>query len=97
MKLAKDCFFGEEVMVKCTVAGSRELPALLSEELRRLKHALLMLFPQFWRSPHEFNPCGNPVQRLSGKLVSDTELTVVTLKQLHETSLSTVAISCFYL
>ena len=33
VKLAKDSFFGEDIMARCTVAGTRELPALPSEEL----------------------------------------------------------------
>ena len=56
MKLAKDAFFGEEVMARCTVAGERELPGLPTDELQRLKHTIFMLFPEFWNSPQEFEP-----------------------------------------
>lgn len=56
VKLAKESFFGEDVMAMCTVSGNRELPALPTKELQQLKHTLFMLFPQYWRSPHEFEP-----------------------------------------
>ena len=56
LKLAKESFFGEEVMGRCTFAGSRDLPALPSAEKQHLKHLLLSLFPQYWRTPHEFEP-----------------------------------------
>lgn len=55
-KLAREAFFGEDVLVKCTVAGERDWPGLPSEELRQLKHALYMQFPQYWQSPQEFEP-----------------------------------------
>ena len=52
VKLVKDSFFffflGEDLMVECTVAGERELPALPTEELRQPKHALHMRFNQYW-------------------------------------------------
>ena len=55
-KLARESFFGEEVLAKCTVAGDRDLPALPAAELHQLKQTLLMQFPDYWRSPHEFEP-----------------------------------------
>ena len=54
VKLAKDAFFGEEVMARCTVAGERELPGLLTDELQRLKHTIFMLFSEYWNSLQEF-------------------------------------------
>ena len=56
VKLAKDSFFGEDVMVQCTVAGERDLPGLPTDELRKLKDSLFMRFPHYWQSPHEFEP-----------------------------------------
>jgi hypothetical protein len=53
-KLAKEAYFGETVMVQCTVAGERDLPGLPELELKQLKSTLLSLFPQYWRSPFEF-------------------------------------------
>ena len=43
-------------MARCTFAGSRDLPALPTAEKQHLKHLLLSLFPQYWRTPHEFEP-----------------------------------------
>ena len=52
-KLAKDAYFGESVMLQCTVAGEWDLPGLPEHELKQLKGKLLSLFPQYWRSPFE--------------------------------------------
>ena len=54
VKLAREAFFGDQVLMKCTVAGKRDYPALPPEELRQLKHALYMRFPQYWQTPQEF-------------------------------------------
>ena len=54
VKLAREAFFGDQVLMKCTVAGERDYPALPTEELRQLKHALYMHFPQYWQTPQEF-------------------------------------------
>lgn len=43
-------------MAKCTFAQTRDLPALPSVEKQQLKHLLLSLFPQYWTTPHEFEP-----------------------------------------
>ena len=59
LKLARESFFDEEMMARCTVAGSQELPALPTTELQHLKHMLHTLFPQYCRSPHEFEPVWN--------------------------------------
>ena len=48
VKLAKDAYFGEDVMVQCTVAGERDLPGLPLDELHQLKQALYMQFHQFF-------------------------------------------------
>ena len=56
VKLAKDAFFGQDVMEQCTVAGERELPGLPDEELQQLKDALFMQFPDYWKTPQEFEP-----------------------------------------
>ena len=54
VKLAKEAFFGEEVMRQCTPLGMRGLPALPKEELARLKTTLIGLFPAYRRNPAEF-------------------------------------------
>ena len=54
IKLAKEAFFGEEVMRQCTPLGMRGLPALPKEELAHLKTTLIGLFPAYRRNPAEF-------------------------------------------
>ena len=56
LKLARESFFGEAVMLKCTVAGDRELPGLPEHEVQLLKNQILTLFPGYWNSPVEFEP-----------------------------------------
>ena len=55
-KLAKEAFFGDNVLVQCTVSGGRDYPGLPADELMQLKHALYMQFPDDWNSPQEFEP-----------------------------------------
>ena len=38
LKLVRESFFGEAVMLKCTVAGDRELPGLPEHEIQLLKN-----------------------------------------------------------
>ena len=54
VKLAKEAFFGNKILVQCTVSGCRDLPALPLAELNELKQRMLMQFPKFWNSPQEF-------------------------------------------
>ena len=56
LKLARESFFGEAVMLKCTVADDRELPGLPEHEVQLLKNQILTLFPGYWNSPIEFEP-----------------------------------------
>ena len=55
-KLAKDAFFGRDVMRKCTPGGNRQYPALPQEELYELKKAMFQLFPRFHTCPGSFEP-----------------------------------------
>ena len=55
-KLAREAFFGEQVLAKCTVAGDRDLPGPPVQELQQLKQTLLAQFPEYWRSRYEFEP-----------------------------------------
>ena len=55
-KLAREAFFGDDVLIKCTVVGERDYPGLPAEELHQLKHAIFMHFPQYWNSQQEFKP-----------------------------------------
>ena len=54
VKLAKEAFFGDNVLVRCTVAGSREFPGLPHKEMQELKGVMLRQFPQFWQTPVQF-------------------------------------------
>ena len=54
MKLAREAYFGEEVMAQCTVMGCREYPGLPCDELSSLKETIFGQFPAFWTNPVEF-------------------------------------------
>ena len=54
VKLARQAFFGDDVLKRCTVHGVREFPGLPCTELRQLKETIFQLFPQFWKNPAEF-------------------------------------------
>lgn len=54
VKLAKEAIFGEDVMKQCTVAGTREYPGLPFDKLQELKQIVFELFPQYWKTPFEF-------------------------------------------
>lgn len=54
VKLAREAYFGEDVLSRCTVNGFRELPALPIAELSELKQMMLMQFPKYWNSVQEF-------------------------------------------
>ena len=51
VKLARESFFGEDIMVQCTTMGHGRFPALPSAELNELKQTIFSLFPKFWSSP----------------------------------------------
>ena len=55
-KLAQEAFFGNDVLKQCIPSGNRELPALPVKEVADLKKVIFMQFPQYWRSPVEFEP-----------------------------------------
>ena len=50
-KQAKECIFGEG---RCTPAGSKELPALPTAELYKLKTIIFQQLPHYWRNPQDF-------------------------------------------
>ena len=54
MKLARESFFGDQVLLQCTVMGNREYPALPMTELAELKQLVFSLFPQYWGNAVEF-------------------------------------------
>ena len=52
--LAKEVFFGEEVMLQCTTKGYGDKPGLPTVELMELKEEMRRLYPYFMHSPAEF-------------------------------------------
>ena len=66
-KLAREAFFGDDVLMQCIVAGEQDYPGLPEEELKQLKHALFMQFPRFWHSPQEFEPLWKKCQASTGQ------------------------------
>ena len=56
VKLARESFFGEELMKSSTVFGCQDKPALPKEKLGELKLFLIEQNPQFRRAPEEFEP-----------------------------------------
>ena len=71
-KLAQEAIFGKEVLKQCTPAGNRELPGLPVKELVELKKIMFKQFPQYQRSPVEFEPiwrkCLDAVQQSCKRL-----------------------------
>ena len=67
-KLAREAYFGEDVLAKCTVSGDRDLPGLPIVELQQLKQTLFAQFPAYWRSPHEFEPLWSTATTSIGQL-----------------------------
>ena len=55
-KLAKEAFFGKEIMKKCTPGGNRQYPALPQEEFFELKKVMFRQFPRFHTCPGTFEP-----------------------------------------
>lgn len=54
VKLARESFFGTDVLAKCTVMGCRDFPALPVNELNELKQLIFSMFPTYWNTPIEF-------------------------------------------
>ena len=54
VKLAKESFFGDDIMVQCTVAGYGKYPALPAKGMNCLKQTVFKLFPKYWSNPVEF-------------------------------------------
>ena len=77
VKLARESFFGPTVLVKCTVMGCREYPALPAQELNDLKQAIFSIFPKYWQNPVGFeseiwSSCVNSVGQLCKRLRQTT-------------------------
>ena len=54
MVLAREFFFGDEVMGQCTAKGHADKPGLPHRELMELKDVIKGAYPQYWNAPHAF-------------------------------------------
>lgn len=54
VKLARASVFGDEILIRCTVAGHGHLPALPLKELNLLKKTIFDLLPKYWTNAPEF-------------------------------------------
>ena len=59
VKLARESFFGENIMAESTVYGARGKKQFPSEKVVQLKHLLFQLCPQYKYHPHQFEPIWN--------------------------------------
>jgi hypothetical protein len=67
-KLAREAYFGEDVLIKCTVSSDQGLPGLPIVELQQLKQTLFAQYPEYWRSPHELEPLWSTATTSIGQL-----------------------------
>ena len=54
LNLAREAYFGEEIMVQCTAHGYGDTPGLPLVELQQLKEEVRRHYPKYWNSPQEF-------------------------------------------
>ena len=54
VKLARQVFFDDNLMKRCTPIGWLNMPALPQAELNMLKVTLFKQFPRYWSCPKEF-------------------------------------------
>ena len=90
VKLAKESFFGEDVLIRCTVMGCRTFPSLPLQELNQLKQTIFSLYSMFWSNPSEFeskvwSQCVNSVDQLCKRLRNDQQKSITTNKNLPAT------------
>ena len=52
--LAREAFFGEEVMAQCTAKGFGGKPGLPHKEMMSLKEEIHKLYPNYWNNPLVF-------------------------------------------
>lgn len=81
VKLAKESFFGTDVMKRCTVMGCTKFPALPVTELNGLKQAMFSLYPAYWNNPVEFeskiwNPCAISIGQACKRLRSEAAVVI---------------------
>ena len=54
VKLAREAFFGDTIMAKCTPRGWQDMPALPPQELSDLKMLMFKTYPTFWTTPEVY-------------------------------------------
>ena len=54
VKLAREVYFGDATLKKCTPRGHGNFPALPHQKLNALKSALFDWYPKYWGKPKEF-------------------------------------------
>ena len=54
VKLARESFFGDDVLAQCTTLGCREYPGLPHAELQELKEYIFSRLTVYWGNPTEF-------------------------------------------
>ncbi len=59
LKLAKEAYFGESLLAKCTVYGCRELPGLPLVDLNELKNTMFLQFGKYWKAVEDFEAIWN--------------------------------------
>ena len=48
IKLAREAYFGDDVLRRCTPRGWQNMPALPHRDLNELKMTVFQLFPSYW-------------------------------------------------
>ena len=67
--LAREVFFGEEVMARCTAKGYGDRPALPIVELMALKEEIRKLYPNYWTNSVAFEEKWNKALKASVKRI----------------------------
>ena len=88
VKLARESFFGESVMARCTVMGCGKYPALPPNELNSLKQVMFAQFPKYWPNPILFESLwkecmeaiGQACKRIRSENEKKTQTTTTLLK-----------------
>ena len=81
VKLARESFFGIEIIQKCTVMEHGPYPTFPNTELKELKQTLFSLFPQFWSNPVDFESlwkdCAEAIGQSCERLRAETKVHTV--------------------
>ena len=70
--LAREAFFGEEVVAQCSAKGYGGKPGLPHKEMMLLKEEVLRLYPNYLNSPHMFeekwNKCSEQISQACNRI-----------------------------